>query len=142
MHIVPYTSVSGVKFGSSESEVAAAFGPPRSRDVQPDGRIELSYDQHIFRFSTRSTLVEVTASSEYFEVVGCSLPSFKRREIAFVDLGYVVAKLDESSFECHGFFVSPKFGILFDAHHQPHLTAFSRSELGALQELAGGENAV
>ncbi len=130
MKLVPYQSAEGVAFGSSEAEVVAAMGTPRSRVVDPLGQLELRYDIATFRFSPDDQcLVEATLSSEYFEIRGCVLPPNGRGEVAFVELGYVIAKLDSASFSSVGFIVSPAFGLAFDPHHAPHLTVFARTQL-------------
>ena len=130
MNVRPYQSAAGVAFGSSEAEAVSLLGPPLARKVDSQKKVELEYRDAVFRFSPEEgSLIEATLSSEYFEIEGCSLPRKEPAEVAFVELGYVVAKLDPASFSSVGFVVSPAFGLAFDPHHASHLTVFARSEL-------------
>lgn len=132
MKIVPYQSAAGIAFGSSEAEATSALGKPLARKVDSLEQVELRYEGAIFRFSPNERrLVEVTLSSECFEITGCVLPPKASGEVGFVELGYVIAKLDPASFSSVGFIVSPAFGLALDPNHAPHLTAFARSELAS-----------
>jgi hypothetical protein len=137
MRIVPYLSVAGVPFGSTEEDIHQLLGTASKREVSRLKRLELTYDSCVFRLSEEDgRLIESTANSEYFEMHGLTLPGAKSREVAFVELGYAVAKLDTESFLCHGFFVSPAFGLAFDPHFPMYLTVFAKSELVGWQDAA------
>lgn len=130
MHLTPYIEVTGVPFGAAETLVLSNLGAAHRRTVDYLGRLELAFEARAFRFSAQTGLfVEATLCSEYFQIDGCALPGAKGGEAAFVELGFTVAKLDADSFERNGFIVSPRFGVAFDPHHAPFLTAFARSEL-------------
>lgn len=137
MRVIPYISFADIPFGSNEEAVISMCGSADRRGIDRLGRLELKYASQTFRLSGDArVLVEVTACSEYFEIENCTLPNSKRPEIAFVELGYAVAKLDQDSFLAHGFIVSPRFGIAFDPHGPPYLTVFARSELSAWKDMA------
>lgn len=135
MRILPYTNIDQVSFGSSEETVVSILGSKFTRKANEIGQVELAYENSTFRFlKVENILVEVTVNSEYFQIDDYCLSAGS--EIAFVELGYFVAKFDQDSFEAQGFIVSPKFGIAFDPHFPSWLTVFSKSELGAWQKLA------
>lgn len=134
MQITPYIASCNLLFGAIESEIVAKHGQPNRRSTTRSNKIELIYPSNTFRLCGASgELVELTTDSEYFKIDGCQLPGDKRTEVAFVELGYVVAKLDQDAFLAHGFVVSPKFGIAFDPRYPCHLTAFAKSELAVWQ---------
>lgn len=137
MRIVPYVSIAEMPFGCDEAVVLAAFGKPHQRELNRHQRLELAYGSHSFRFAREGgALVEVTASAASLAIAGCVLPGATRAELAFVELGYAMAKLDPGSFLAHGFIVSPRFGMAFDPHAPSFVTAFARSELAGWQDLA------
>jgi hypothetical protein len=137
MRIVPYSTAHGVPFGASEESVVSILGSEFQKKLSREGLIELVYEAYTFRLSRdEQVLVEATLDSEYFEIEGCRLHSTKKNEISFVEMGYAVAKLDNVSFEAHGFIVSPKFGVAFDPHFPSWLTVFAKGELNAWRNLA------
>jgi hypothetical protein len=137
MRVIPYISIADIPFGCTEEVVISTCGVPHRREIDRLERLELVYESQTFRLAgDTGKLVEVTACSEYFEIDNCKMPNSKRNEVAFVELGYAVARLDQDSFLAHGFFVSPRFGIAFDPHFPPYLTIFARSELYAWQNAA------
>lgn len=137
MRVVPYVSTAGVLFGSKEEDICNALGQPSRREYNRLEQLELIYDFCTFRLSkAEGKLVEATANSECFEIEGLRFPGKGCREIAFVELGYAIAKLDKESFLCHGFVVSPAFGLAFDPQFHPYLTVFARTELPGWQDVA------
>lgn len=137
MKVVPYESAWGAPFGSSCQDVSAIFGAPqRISSATAKKRLEYHYPSVIFRFDDQLRLVEATADVEYVDVEGCSMPGAARAEVAFVELGFVIAKLDNASFSTFGFLVSPMFGVAFDPECRHWLTAFAASELSKWQEAA------
>jgi hypothetical protein len=138
MNVRPYHSAVGVTFGSSEGEATATLGPPLKRMLNSLDQVELWYPNATLRFSgDGERMIEATLSSEYFEIEGCAaLTPGKPGGIAFVELGYAIAKLDPASFIAQGFFVSPAFGLAFDPHHAPHLTVFAHAELAHWRRLS------
>ena len=137
MKIIPYEHVSGVAFGASPKKASAIFGKPEQTARRTDDRrLEVVFPSLVCRFDARSRLVEVTASSDSFEIQGCRIRPNKGRTVAFSQLGFAVGKLDPASFIVNGFIVSPRFGIAFDPDQPNCVTAFSKSELVGWEKLA------
>jgi hypothetical protein len=130
MLVIPYISANAISFGSTYEDVIAKLGGSFSEKRNRLNQRELVYEYSTYRFSDKeNVLVEVTLNDEYFMIEGCCLDGAKVPELAFVNLGYVVAKLDPKSFVKNGFIVSPRYGIAFDPHYPSHVTAFASEEL-------------
>jgi hypothetical protein len=128
IRICPYQTVNEVHFGSSESEVTAAFGEPSHKRVNQEAEIELHYTNYIIRLDAETRLFR-----EFTLLPGCVA------RVNDVDVDWndtflsVVQRIDPELVEVLGFVLSLKLGLSFSGFHDGDLSqmaihAFQRGD--------------
>ncbi len=121
MKIEPYQSVDGVSFQTSKEDLVAAIGDPQSKKTNRLELEEFDYGSKIYRFTKNDILQEVTIDTESI-VLG-------EKEHSFSDLEQYLKNEDIEAFDCHGFWVSHKFGVAFDPYCPSWITCFTEDGL-------------
>lgn len=124
--IEPYLSVGPIRFGATESAVAAAFGTPQSVDRNIMGELNYGFEGLSVRFSKQGNRVVEVGLSPSIEVSLSSINLFRDPD-AFER----ICRLDGSPFESVGFIVLLRLGITMTGFHdeddsQLAVTAFAR----------------
>lgn len=117
MKIEPYQSVDSVSFQTSKEDLVATIGDPQNNRTNRLELEEFDYGSKIYRFTKYGILQEVTIDSESIVL--------EEKEHSFNGLEQYLKNKDDEVFDCHGFWVSPKFGLAFDPHYPSWITCFT-----------------
>lgn len=118
MNLVPFASVDGTSFNSTEHQIVATRGQPKKRLRNSVALNELDYGDVVFRFQDSGRLEEITKLAPVIFI--------DSEAILFPTLAAFVRENDPSNFERGGFIVSPRFGLAFDPQCPSWVTALAK----------------
>ncbi|MEK8051232.1 hypothetical protein AACH10_13360 [Ideonella sp. DXS22W] len=118
MDLLPYVHFGDTPFSTTEVQLIARRGTPRSRQLLPIGLLELDHGDVVHRFQTSTgRLEEITRPAPLLWLNG--------QMLLFPQLGAHVRAHDATAFERGGFLVSPRYGLAFVPGQPSWVTALA-----------------
>ena len=112
IELTSYRQVNGVRFGSNEDEIVAAFGEPSTRLVNHEGEIELLYPNCIARLEAGSKRFR-----EFTLLPGCEARVNGIHVEWQPDFLGLIQSSDPNLFEVLGFILSLRLGLALSGFH-------------------------